>query len=219
MRRWRPCPNQGCDDPLSRAHSDSVALFFEPRPAVEPVPELPAEMAGIRCNVMADIHEVVRTFKDWATAQGLGPARAEVRVERLGRPHTPAALPSGWQGVYGFRYEGTWLKVGKAGPKSGMRWISQHYNPGSAMSTLAFSLVKYGHYATMNHPSLPGLRMTLRGVSPDDIGEWIRRNTERVNLLLRAEMGASGLSQLESIAHARLKPVFEGRWQFGEPAI
>jgi hypothetical protein len=29
-------------------------------------------------------------------------------------------------------------------------------------------------------------------------------------------MGASGLSRLESIAHARLKPVFEGRWQFGE---
>lgn len=168
---------------------------------------------------MTDIDDVVGDFIAWAAGQGLGPARAEVRVERLGRPHTPAALPSGWQGVYGFQCEGTWLKVGKAGPKSGARWISQHYNPGSAMSTLAFSLVKYGHYATMDHPSLPGLRTTLRGVSPDDIGEWIRRNTERVNFLLRTEMGASGLSQLESIAHARLKPVFEGRWQFGEPEV
>jgi hypothetical protein len=153
----------------------------------------------------------------WATKQGLGLARAEVRVQNLGRPHAPTSLPVGWQGVYCFRYDGTWLKVGKAGPKSGARWISQHYNPGSAMSTLAFSLVKYGHFASVDHSSLADLRVQLRTVSPDDIGEWIRRHTERVNLLIRAEMGREGLAYLEAIAHRVLKPVFEGRWQFGEP--
>jgi len=167
---------------------------------------------------MDGIEEVVAAFSAWASEQGLGPARAEVRVQRLGRPHTPSTQPPGWQGVYGFQYEGTWLKVGKAGPKSGARWISQHYNPGSAMSTLAFSLVKYGHFAVVDHPSLPGLRLKLRDVFPDDIGDWIRRNTSRVNVLIRADMGSPGLARLESIAHRLLSAIFEGRWQFGEAA-
>lgn len=203
---------------MSRAHSDSVALFFEPRPAVEPVPDLPAEMAGIRFNVMTDIHGVVRTFTAWATAQGLGPARAEVRVERLGRPHTPAALPSGWGrvrlSIRGHVAEGGQGRTEERGaldqPALQPRECDEHAR------VLARQVWALRHPGS---PVLAGLRMTLRGVSPDDIGEWIRRNTERVNLLLRAEMGASGLSQLESIAHARLKPVFEGRWQLGEPAI
>jgi hypothetical protein len=165
------------------------------------------------------IDEVVAAFSGWASAQGLGPARAEVRVQSLGRPHVPTPLPVGWQGVYCFEYEGAWLKVGKAGPKSGARWISQHYNRGSAMSTLAFSLVKYGHFGSVDHPSLRDLRPRLQTVSPDDIGEWIRRHTERVNLVIRAEMGREGLAHLEAIAHRVLKPVFEGRWQFGEPDV
>jgi hypothetical protein len=168
---------------------------------------------------MNDIEDVLNAFGQWARQQGLGPARAEVRLERLGRPHRPLPLPAGWQGVYSFRYEDTWLKVGKAGTKSGARWMSQHYNPGSAMSNLAFSLVKYGHFATREHAGLNGLQAKLRDVSPDDIGDWIKGNTERVNLLIRAEMGAAGLARLESIAHRCFKPVFEGRWQFGEPAV
>jgi hypothetical protein len=162
------------------------------------------------------IDDVVAAFSAWASAQGLGPARAELRVQSLGRPHAPTSLPAGWQGVYCFQYDTTWLKIGKAGPKSGARWISQHYSPGSAMSTLAFSLVKYGHFASVDHPTLPDLRLQLRNVSPDEIGEWIRRHTERVNLLIRAEMGREGLARLEAIAHRVLQPVFEGRWQFGE---
>ena len=129
---------------------------------------------------------------------------------RSGRPHVPTMLPAGWQDVYSFKYEDTWLKVGKAGPKSGAKWISQHYNPRSAMSTLAFSLVKYGHFASVDRLSLADLRVQLRTVSPDDIGEWIRRHTQRLNLLIRAEMGREGLAYLEAIAHSVLKPVFEG---------
>lgn len=104
---------------------------------------------------------MVQAFSVWASEQGIEPARAELRVQRLGRPHVPCALAPGWQGVYAFEYDEAWLKVGKAGPKSGARWISQHYNPGSAMSTLAFSFVKYGHFATDDHPSVPGLRAEL----------------------------------------------------------
>ncbi len=164
---------------------------------------------------MNEMDQVAATFLQWARGQGIGPARAEVRVESLGRPHAPVTLPSGWQGVYGFRYNGTWLKVGKAGPKSGARWVSQHYNPGSAMSNLALSLVKYGHFATLEHPALGQLRATLRDIALDDIGDWIKANTERVNVVIRADMGTSGLARLESTAHRFLKPVFEGRGRFG----
>jgi hypothetical protein len=168
---------------------------------------------------MNRIDDVVAAFSSWATEYGHGPARAELRVERLGCPHEPTNLPTHWQGVYCFDYEGIWLKVGKAGPNSGPRWISQHYNPASAPSTLAFSLVKYGHFATVEHPSLPGLRQRLENVHPDDIGSWIRQHTNRVNLLIRADMGREGLARLEAIAHRFLKPVFEGYWRFGEPTI
>lgn len=85
------------------------------------------------------------------------------------------------------------------------------------MSTLAFSLVKYGQFASVDHPSLPGLRPRLQTVSPDDIGQWIRRHTERVNIVIRAEMGREGLAHLEVIAHRALTPVFGGRWQLAEP--
>ena len=168
---------------------------------------------------MDGIDQVVDAFSDWARGQGIGPARAEVRVQRLGRPHIASMLPTGWQGVYSFRYDDTWLKVGKAGPKSGARWISQHYNPRSAMSTLAFSLIKYGYFSTDEHPTLRDLRTKLREIAADDIGDWIKANTERVNILIRAEMGASGLERLESIAHRLLKPVFEGPWQFRDLAV
>ena len=83
------------------------------------------------------------------------------------------------------------------------------------MSTLAFSLVRYGHFATREDDRLPGLKGKLVRVGPDEIGEWIKHNTDRVNVLIRAEMGKAGLGRLETIAHRLLEPVFEGAWKFG----
>jgi hypothetical protein len=85
------------------------------------------------------------------------------------------------------------------------------------MSTSAFSLVKYG-LAPEEHPELQGLRALIRRVDPDEIGDWIKGNTERVNVLIGAEAGPAGLDWLERIAHRRLSPIFEGPWKFGEPA-
>jgi hypothetical protein len=47
----------------------------------------------------------------------------------------PALLPSGYFAIYGFCWNGRWLKIGKAGAQSQARYTSQHYNPGSAPST------------------------------------------------------------------------------------
>lgn len=158
------------------------------------------------------INLVVQEFREWTEAQGLGRARAEIRVENLGIPHRPLPLLAGWQGVYCFRYGAAWLKVGKAGPKSAARWTSQHYNAGSAPSTLAFSLLRYGHFSELEFSDVPELKEHLQDVKADELGDWIKKYTERVNVIIRAEIGPSGLDMLEKIAHGHLKPRFEGNW-------
>ena len=167
---------------------------------------------------MKQIDEISDEFGAWAKRHGLGPARvAEVKIEPLGVPHRPIVLPVGWQGIYCFRFGPAWLKVGKAGPKSGARWVSHHYKHTRAPSTLAGSLVCYAH-GTSEDPRTSNLKALLQRVSPDDIEEWIKTNTDRVNILIRAEMGSEGLTRLEAIGHRILDPVFEGRWKFGGTA-
>jgi hypothetical protein len=90
------------------------------------------------------------------------------------------------------------LKVGKAGPNSGARYTSQHYNAASAPSTLAASLLKEGHEIGVN------------GLSVESAGEWIKSNTSRINFLLKVECGVPALTLLESFLQCRLKPRFEG---------
>ena len=60
----------------------------------------------------------------------------------LGLPHKPTSLPKGKMGIYMFLYDNKFLKIGKAGPKSNARFYSQHYNPKSARSTLAASILQ-----------------------------------------------------------------------------
>lgn len=65
----------------------------------------------------------------------------DLEVEYLPAPHRPPTrLPAGKMAVYGFWGNGCWLKIGKAGPNSNPRYTLQHYNAGSAQSTLAASL-------------------------------------------------------------------------------
>lgn len=115
-------------------------------------------------------HLIVGEFTQWARGQGLNHVRAEVRIEPLGIPHTPKPLPQGWQGVYCFMYREAWLKVGKAGPKSALRWTSHHYHPGRAQSTLAFSLLRYSRFSEIDFPEVPDLKVRLQTVAADDLG-------------------------------------------------
>lgn len=50
-------------------------------------------------------------------------------------------LKKGQMAVYMFEMGQEYLKIGKVGPKSHPRYKSQHYNPRSAKSTLAASLL------------------------------------------------------------------------------
>lgn len=127
-------------------------------------------------------------------------AASTIEVQIADPPHRqPSSLPAGKTAVYAFFHDGQALKVGKAGAKSAARYTSQHYNPNSAMSTLARSIL-------MN-PAKLGLA-SLGDVA---IGDWIRENTARVNLLVPASSGMPILSLLEAFLHVRWKPLFEGR--------
>ena len=100
--------------------------------------------------------------------------------------------------VYVFSYQGQALKVGKVGTKSQARYTSQHYNPGSVPSTLAASLLKESS------------AINVSGLSKSNVTEWIKRNTDRFNLIIDETSGIRVLTLLESFLQCRLRPIFEG---------
>lgn len=126
-------------------------------------------------------------------------ARSDIEVETLKAPHRPPSrLPSGRMAVYVFSYGDTVLKVGKAGPNSGARYTSQHYNAASAPSTLAASLLKDGN------------EIGVSGLTVESAGDWIKKHTDRTNFTMRAECGMPALTLLETFLQCKLKPRFEG---------
>lgn len=125
----------------------------------------------------------------------------KIKTEVLHRPHKPGGLPPGRMAVYCFFLDGRALKIGIAGPNSDARYRSQHYNPNSAGSNLAKSILRY--------PA----RIGIAPLQEDSVGAWIKEHTDRINMLLPASYGRPMLSMLESFLHNRWKPVFEGRDQ------
>lgn len=93
--------------------------------------------------------------------------------------------------VYGFYNGGVWLKIGKAGPRSSARYTSQHYNAGSATSTLPASLLNDSRM------------LTIAGFDLDNPSDWIRSETNRVNMLLPTSRGNVLLLLLEAFLHLR----------------
>jgi len=166
------------------------------------------------------IEQILSAFREWAKEAGVVIKGHQIRYEILKAPHSPSALPPRCQGVYAFSFEGVWLKVGKAGPKSNARWVSQHYNPVSAMSNLARSLLRYAYRAESEEPRLPTkFKARIRAIDVSEIGTWIKRHTDRCNIILDAKLGRPPLDRLESIAHGVLDPLFEGGWKYGGPVL
>jgi len=143
-----------------------------------------------------------QTLDDFATIArpaGVTLAADDIRVEALPAPHASLTrLPAGQMAVHVFTHGDDVLKVGKVGPKSKARYTSQHYNSGSANSTLAASMIADAE------------RMGLGEVDMAEIGNWIRANVDRVNILLPAHLGMPVLTLLESFLQCRLRPRYEG---------
>ena len=143
--------------------------------------------------------EVLEKFRAVAELASVSLSEDDIRIESLPAPHKPPSrLPAGKMAVYVFSHGTAFLKIGKAGPKSGPRYTSQHYNPRSAASTLARSL--------LTDPDGPA-----RGQADEaTIGEWIRGNVDRVNFIVSDRTGIPVLSLLESFLQCRLRPRYEG---------
>lgn len=147
------------------------------------------------------IVEYIEEFKEIINkvSEILGkPINAEdYKVVDRGIPHEPKSLPSGMMGVYTFNYNGKFLKIGKAGPQSNARFSSQHYNPKSAQSTLAASILMDNNIRDM-------------GANENNISEWIKNNCRRVDILLDKKLGIFTLELVEAILHYKYEPIYEG---------
>jgi hypothetical protein len=142
---------------------------------------------------------IVAGFVQAAALAGITIPASDVEVQFLPAPHAPpASLPRGKSAVYVFLFGNRCLKVGKAGPKSAARFCSQHYYANSAPSTLAKSVIK---------AQLGGTALTLNA---ENISEWLRSNTGRINFLLPSSYGPEVLSLLEAFVQCCLRPEFEG---------
>lgn len=145
-----------------------------------------------------NIAGAVKDFVAVAGLAGVAIRTEDLRVEFLEAPHRPpSSLPRGKMAIYGFWGAGTWLKIGMAGPKSQARYVSQHYNPDGAPSTLAKSLTQ------------DELMSGMLGFDRRVPGEWIKAQTNRVNILLPSDQGQRLLALLEAFLHVRLRPRYE----------
>ena len=146
-----------------------------------------------------DIQNLLADFKQVARLAGVTITERDITIEKLLAPHIPPNnLPAGKMAVYVFTYNYKCLKVGKVGPRSKARYTSQHYNPKSSQSNLAKSILKskkdFGSYE----------------LTEITVGDWIKRNTDRLNFLVNAALGVPVLTLLESYLQCRLRPRFEG---------
>lgn len=142
--------------------------------------------------------EALADFVEVAQLAGATLKLGDLHVEYCPAPHrTPTRLPPGMMALYAFHGAGGWLKVGIAGQQSQARFTSQHYNAGSAPSTLAASLCKDSTVSA------------LPEWDPQCVGDWIRGNCHRVNVLVPASLGRPLLALLEAFLHVRLQPRYE----------
>jgi hypothetical protein len=91
------------------------------------------------------------------------------------------------------------LKVGRIGPNSAPRFVSQHYNPDSAGSNLAGAIA---------NNSLLWDYIGLDGPVPD-YGQWIKYNTDRDHFFMDAQH-VNLTSFLEVYLKAICGPIYEG---------
>ena len=135
--------------------------------------------------------------------------REEVEIEMSVAPHVqPKRLPPLMQAIYCFDVNDRPLKVGRAGPLSNARYTSQHYNPGSCQSNLAWSILRAPDLLKSACPL--DMHHSIDRILWGSVGSWIKRHTTRVNVLLPAKAGRDALMELERFVLNRLTPLFEG---------
>ena len=151
-----------------------------------------------------DVETEIETFRKVAELAGFEISSHDICIDLRPAPHKPPSkLPSGKMAVYVFHYGEICLKVGKAGPRTQARYTYQHYSPTAANSTLAKSILK-------DKKSFENVELNEDNIE-DNIKEWMKKHTDRVNLLVEERHGDLLLALLEVFFQCRLNPKYEGR--------
>ena len=130
---------------------------------------------------------------------GIEISQNAIDFEILPMPHSPPSrLPKRKVAVYIFSDKERVLKVGRVGPNSQARYTSHHYDPESSDSNLSKSLLADEH------------AKGKYGLSQGTVGEWIKKNTDRVNFIIDADYYGPVLNLFEAFVQCRLNPVYEG---------
>jgi hypothetical protein len=111
--------------------------------------------------------------------------------------HIPLQLPSNKAAIYIFKWNNSYLKVGKVNANSNARYQSQHYNPNSSNSNLSKSLL-----ADIEFQALLGDK---------SVGNWIKENTTRFNLLIPTALGKNFVHFAEAFFILKCNPRFEDK--------
>ncbi|OQY04417.1 MAG: hypothetical protein B6I25_06925 [Planctomycetales bacterium 4572_13] len=147
----------------------------------------------------AELQKIIADFVKVAKLAEIKIELEDISIEFLNCPHTPPVdIPKGKIAVYAFFYNQNCLKVGQFGKKSKARYTSQHYNPNSSKSNLAKNILKHQNI------------LSLSGLNNHNISEWIKTNTDRVNILIDTDFGKLVISLMEAFLHCRFDPVFDG---------
>ncbi|MDU2832404.1 MAG: hypothetical protein E7C05_07530 [Clostridium botulinum] len=146
---------------------------------------------------MEFVNEFDKIIYEVSSVLGKSIDKGKYQIVDRGMPHQPKSLPKQKMGVYTFWYNGKFIKIGKAGPKSNARFESQHYNPKSSKSNLAALI-------------LSDERMKDKDITENNIGDWIKNNCRRVDILLDWDLGIFSLELIEAALHYKYEPVYEG---------
>jgi len=120
----------------------------------------------------------------------------QIEIVDLGCPHETQILPHGKIALYAFFYKNECLKLGKVGSSSNSRFNSQHYNPNSSNSNLAKSLLSDNDFK--------------ENITIDNVGNWIKENTKRINIIMSKNVGVFVLNFCEAFLQLCFKPKYEG---------
>lgn len=148
-------------------------------------------------NATKEISEIESIIQIVTTELGKCLPKENYEIIDRGIPHQPKGLPKTKMGVYLFEYNGTFLKIGKAGPRSMARFLSQHYSASSARSTLAKSILKDDDFEYLS-------------LTPENVGDWIKTNCRRIDILIDEQAGIFALELIEALLHYMYVPKYEG---------
>ena len=146
-----------------------------------------------------DLTNIINDFVKIANLAEIAISRRDIRTECLKAPHVPpCAIPAGSMAVYVFLWDNQCLKVGKVGAKSHARYTAHHYSQSSSQSNLSKSILKDKEI------------VQSCDLNEKNVGDWIKKHTDRVNFIIDARYGMPIVTLLEAYLQCRLKPKYEG---------